>query len=121
MPNRTVNPYSNPETVDAMTDERDPVAGPYVSQAADQHGHAPVPALTSRRREPPSALDPVIDVADLSVFYGSYEAVRDVSFGIGYRQITALIGPSGCGKSTVLRCFNRMNDLIAGARVTGKI
>jgi phosphate transport system ATP-binding protein len=93
----------------------------YVSQAAEEHAHAPVPQLESHRRQPPTALDPVIDVADLSVYYGSYEAVRGVSFAMGYRQITALIGPSGCGKSTVLRCFNRMNDLIVGARVTGKI
>jgi phosphate transport system ATP-binding protein len=119
--NRTLHPYSDPETANAVTDERDVVEGSYVSQAVDRHGHAPVPQPESRRRETPSALDPVIEVADLSVYYGSYQAVREVSFGIGYRQITALIGPSGCGKSTVLRCFNRMNDLIAGARVTGKI
>jgi phosphate transport system ATP-binding protein len=87
----------------------------------EEHGPAPVPQPGRRRRAAQSALDPVIDVADLSVFYGSYEAVRDVTMAIGHRQITALIGPSGCGKSTVLRCFNRMNDLIPGARVTGKI
>ncbi|HZB33044.1 MAG TPA: phosphate ABC transporter ATP-binding protein PstB [Streptosporangiaceae bacterium] len=65
--------------------------------------------------------DTVFEVADLSVYYGDYEAVRDVTMAIGRRQITAMIGPSGCGKSTVLRCFNRMNDLIPGARVSGKI
>uniref|UniRef100_UPI0026DA5138 phosphate ABC transporter ATP-binding protein PstB n=1 Tax=Actinomadura soli TaxID=2508997 RepID=UPI0026DA5138 len=72
-------------------------------------------------REPPGLADPVFQVSDLSVFYGDYEAVRDVTMSIGHRQITAMIGPSGCGKSTVLRCFNRMNDLIPGARVNGKI
>jgi phosphate transport system ATP-binding protein len=69
----------------------------------------------------PSSLDPVFTVTDLSVFYGAYEAVRDVNLVIGKREITAMIGPSGCGKSTVLRCFNRMNDLISEARVAGKI
>jgi len=63
----------------------------------------------------------VFDLADLQVFYGSHHAVRDVSMQIHRKQITAFIGPSGCGKSTVLRCFNRMNDLIAGARVEGRI
>jgi phosphate transport system ATP-binding protein len=64
---------------------------------------------------------PVLDVEDLSVFYGGYQAVRNVTMPIGEHQITALIGPSGCGKSTVIRCFNRMNDLIPGARVEGKL
>jgi phosphate transport system ATP-binding protein len=67
------------------------------------------------------ALDPVFTVSGLSVFYGDYEAVRGVDLTVGNREITAMIGPSGCGKSTVLRCFNRMNDLIPGTKVTGKI
>ncbi|MFC7304240.1 phosphate ABC transporter ATP-binding protein PstB [Streptomyces monticola] len=68
-----------------------------------------------------SLSSPVFDIGGLSVHYGGHEAVRDVNLSIGQRQITAMIGPSGCGKSTVLRCFNRMNDLIPSARVTGKI
>jgi phosphate transport system ATP-binding protein len=63
----------------------------------------------------------VFDVADLAVNYGSFRAVRDVNLSIGHNEITAFIGPSGCGKSTVLRCFNRMNDLVEGAKVTGTI
>jgi len=63
----------------------------------------------------------VFELADVSIFYGSYQAVREVNMTVHSRQITALIGPSGCGKSTVLRCLNRMNDLIPGARVEGKI
>ncbi|MEU7579771.1 phosphate ABC transporter ATP-binding protein PstB [Streptomyces sp. NPDC041068] len=63
----------------------------------------------------------VFDLKDLSVFYGDYEAVREVNLAVRQRQITALIGPSGCGKSTVIRCLNRMNDLIPGARVAGKV
>ncbi len=58
--------------------------------------------------------------SDVSVFYGDYEAVRGVDAAGRPHQITALIGPSGCGKCTVLRCFNRMNDLIPGARVRGQ-
>jgi phosphate transport system ATP-binding protein len=63
----------------------------------------------------------VLDVDGLSVYYGSFRAVRDVELDIRRGEITAFIGPSGCGKSTVLRCFNRMNDLIPGARVEGAI
>jgi phosphate transport system ATP-binding protein len=74
-----------------------------------------------RRREVPAEIDAVIEVGDVSVYYGDYEAVRGVDMQVGYNEITAMIGPSGCGKSTVLRCFNRMNDLIPGARVEGKI
>ncbi|MFC9245702.1 phosphate ABC transporter ATP-binding protein PstB [Streptomyces sp. NPDC057136] len=72
-------------------------------------------------REAPSLTSPVFEVGSLSVFYGDHEAVRDVNMNVGHRQITAMIGPSGCGKSTVLRCFNRMNDLVPGARVAGKV
>jgi len=63
----------------------------------------------------------VFDVADLSVYYGTFRAVRDVTVQINRHEITAFIGPSGCGKTTVLRCFNRMNDLIDIARVEGKV
>ncbi|MGH8874147.1 MAG: phosphate ABC transporter ATP-binding protein, partial [Acidimicrobiia bacterium] len=63
----------------------------------------------------------VFEVQGLNVYYGSFQAVRDVSLPIRQNEITALIGPSGCGKTTVLRCFNRMNDLIETARVEGKI
>jgi phosphate transport system ATP-binding protein len=63
----------------------------------------------------------VFDVKDLSVYYGSFRAVRDVELSIHNHEVTAFIGPSGCGKTTVLRCFNRMNDLIDSARVDGSI
>ena len=63
----------------------------------------------------------VFDVRDVSVYYGDFRAVRNITLPIRQNEITALIGPSGCGKSTVLRCFNRMNDLIQGARVEGKV
>src|SRR5215217_6862776 len=63
----------------------------------------------------------VVSILDLQVFYGNFLAVTGVTFDVPKHQITALIGPSGCGKSTVLRCINRMNDLIPGARVEGQI
>jgi phosphate transport system ATP-binding protein len=63
----------------------------------------------------------VFDVRDLAVYYGTFRAVRDVELTIRHNQITAFIGPSGCGKTTVLRCFNRMNDLITTARVEGTL
>jgi phosphate transport system ATP-binding protein len=63
----------------------------------------------------------IFDVRKVSAYYGAFRAVRDVSLEVYGNQITALIGPSGCGKSTVLRTFNRMNDLIEGARLEGSI
>jgi phosphate transport system ATP-binding protein len=63
----------------------------------------------------------VFDLEDVSVFYGTFRAVRDIAVPVRKNEITALIGPSGCGKSTVLRSLNRMNDLIEGARVEGRV
>lgn len=57
---------------------------------------------------------------DLDFFYGDFQAIHNVSIEFFQNRVTALIGPSGCGKSTYLRCLNRMNDLIAGTRVSGK-
>ena len=64
---------------------------------------------------------PVFEAAGLSVYYGAFRAVREVNLTVRRQQVTAFIGPSGCGKTTVLRCFNRMNDLIDIARVEGSI
>jgi phosphate transport system ATP-binding protein len=66
-------------------------------------------------------VDYAVELKKVSVYYGSYRAVNEVSFPIERNKITALIGPSGCGKSTVLRSINRMNDLVPGARVEGEI
>ncbi len=65
--------------------------------------------------------DAMFRCLDLDVFYGKHQALRSISMDVGSREITALIGPSGCGKSTLIRSFNRMNDLIGGARVEGTI
>ena len=62
-----------------------------------------------------------IDVEDLNVYYGDFLAVEDVNMTIEPRSVTAFIGPSGCGKSTFLRTLNRMHEVIAGARVEGKV
>jgi len=68
-----------------------------------------------------TATDTVLRADNLSVFYGNFKAVRDVNLNIYKNKITAFIGPSGCGKSTVLRCFNRLNDLIPGTHIEGRI
>lgn len=79
------------------------------------------PAASQTTGDTPSVGDAVFSARNLNVFYGSYRAVRDANLEINANEITAFIGPSGCGKTTVLRCFNRMNDLIAGARVEGTL
>jgi phosphate transport system ATP-binding protein len=65
--------------------------------------------------------DTCVQVRNLNFYYGAHRALQDIHLRIPRRQVTALIGPSGCGKSTFLRCLNRMNDLIDGARVEGSI
>jgi len=64
---------------------------------------------------------PIIDVKTLSLWYGKFRALQDVTIDIEINRITALIGPSGCGKSTFLRTLNRMNDLIGGVRIVGTV
>jgi phosphate transport system ATP-binding protein len=63
----------------------------------------------------------VIELLDVSCYYGAFRAVKDVTVTAAKREVTALIGPSGCGKTTLLRTFNRMNDLIPSFRATGQI
>jgi phosphate transport system ATP-binding protein len=65
--------------------------------------------------------DAVFNVKHLNLSYGSFKALKDINMDVKRNQVTALIGPSGCGKSSLLRCFNRMNDLVDVARVEGKI
>jgi len=93
------------------------------------HG-SPAPQLVVEPRTAPRTMPvevpagdltaPILETRGLSIHYGATTAVREVSLGIPERQVVAFIGPSGCGKSSLLRSFNRMNDLIPGARVTGK-
>ena len=93
------------------------------------------PAISLRLDRPPGAdaapgpvmaADAVAEATavrlrDVSIYYGSFRAVRDVSFDVPKHAITALIGPSGSGKSTLLRAINRMNDLVPGARLEGEV
>jgi phosphate transport system ATP-binding protein len=113
---------------------------PPVSLAAGSHdgdstltelesvGAAETPAVTFRAAvdatdgaRVPEPREVVLELQDLSCYYGSFRAVRDISLSIERNRITAIIGPSGCGKSTLLRSFNRMNDLVPSAHVDGKI
>jgi phosphate transport system ATP-binding protein len=93
--------------------------------ATRQNVALPEPAAIAEagRSAQPSAgtSTPIFDVNGVSIYYGSFRAVTNVSLTIYEHQITAFIGPSGCGKTTVLRTLNRMNDLVPGARVEGDV
>jgi len=65
--------------------------------------------------------DSIMELRNVDIYYGSYKAVRGVNLDIPRNQVTAFIGPSGCGKSTILRCLNRLNDLIPVFHLTGEI
>ena len=92
-------------------------------EAAD--GHAPairITALSDREVAADGVVpEAVIELQDVSCWYGSFRAVRNVDISIARHRITALIGPSGCGKSTLIRTMNRMNDLVPGYRTEGWI
>jgi len=88
----------------------------------DQSVDAPLlEPQVDNQRDLPTEPSGVMECEDLNVYYGDFHAVHDVNLIFGRHEITALIGPSGCGKTTVLRCLNRMNDLVAGARVAGRV
>src|SRR5690349_21649889 len=86
-----------------------------LARALDMEGMA-------RDRDRSPAQEPIaLEVQNLNLYYGSKQALRNISLTIPQKKVTAFIGPSGCGKSTLLRCFNRMNDLIDGCRTEGAI
>ena len=62
-----------------------------------------------------------MDVSHMDLFYGDYQALRDINLSFIEHNVTAMIGPSGCGKSTLLKSLNRMNDLVEGCKITGRI
>lgn len=62
-----------------------------------------------------------INIKDLNLYYGDFQALKNINLDIPNRKITAFIGPSGCGKSTLLKSLNRMNDLVDGCKITGEI
>ena len=86
----------------------------------DSHPTASAAPQTSTR-DLPVFENPVVEVEDFRLYYGSKQALYDIQMSIPRGQTTAFIGPSGCGKSTLLRCFNRMNDLIDTVRVEGAL
>ena len=87
--------------------------------SAEPTGVEPAPAANQPATHESSSA--VFALTDLEVHYGAFRAVGGVSLEIRKHEITAFIGPSGCGKSTVLRCLNRMNDVIPSARVGGQV
>jgi phosphate ABC transporter ATP-binding protein len=99
----------------------------YVTDGSETIGthRAPVNSTTVQAdrhdRTLPTAPNPIMECADVNVYYGDFRAVSGVDLAFGRHEVTALIGPSGCGKSTLLRSLNRMNDLILGARVEGSV
>jgi phosphate transport system ATP-binding protein len=110
-----------------MPDPTSTVTGSEDHHVIDEDGETlfrePEPVITDAgdTEEPIDEQAAVFDIRDLSVFYGDFRAVRNVDLVIRRHEITAFIGPSGCGKTTVLRCLNRMNDLVPSARVEGQI
>ncbi|MGI6005139.1 MAG: phosphate ABC transporter ATP-binding protein PstB [Christensenellales bacterium] len=62
-----------------------------------------------------------IEIKDVDLFYGDFQALKDVSINLTQKEVSAFIGPSGCGKSTLLKCLNRMNDLIENCRIVGQV
>jgi len=111
----------NPQEGDDLTTNTDTTSIESATEAAIVEQAARVAKASEAAAIPRDQQPLIFDVEQLTVYYGSFRAVRGVDLDIRQNQITALIGPSGCGKSTVLRCFNRMNDLIETARVEGKV
>ena len=77
--------------------------------------------LNPRAQAAPILESPMVEIDRLSLYYGPTRALTDVSMSIPKHRVTAYIGPSGCGKTTLLRCINRMNDLVDGVRIVGTI
>jgi phosphate transport system ATP-binding protein len=99
----------------AETDRRDETVLPQGEAASEE-------SFTPTVTAPKAPVGPTkIAARDISVFYGEKQALHGISLDIPDKTVTAFIGPSGCGKSTFLRCINRMNDTIQGAKVTGQI
>ena len=103
----------------------DPTTAPTIA-SRDGNGTAGTGATSSGPADDaptadPAAAPPVLALDGVSFYYGAFRAVKDISIEMPTHRITALIGPSGCGKSTLLRTINRMNDMIPGTRLEGRI
>lgn len=112
-------PVKTADTAKPMTTEPDSAAA---APDADDNAQPPAPLVDQPAAAGESEV-PVtrIETRNLCVFYGSVQALRDISLSVPQNRVTALIGPSGCGKSTFLRCLNRMNDMVEGTRVVGDV
>jgi len=109
---------------DAMTLVSPPPAAPDTDhREAVEHAAQAIAATAAASARPAVVVGapPKLEMRDVNIYYGTKRAVRGVDLAIPPNAVTAFIGPSGCGKSTILRCFNRMNDLIPGARVEGSV
>jgi phosphate transport system ATP-binding protein len=91
------------------------VESPKITIAATQSERDPSKPMTSELAKP------IIEVDQVNFFYGDKQALKSINIQVAERKATAFIGPSGCGKTTLLRCLNRMNDLVLNTRVTGEI
>jgi phosphate transport system ATP-binding protein len=113
------------ETEEATLAPEQPVpAGPRISLVTEHMDEAARIAAAEGDQPTTPEFEPeqvVFQLSKLSCFYGSFRAVRDITLQVPRNHVTAIIGPSGCGKSTLIRSFNRMNELIDGARVEGQI
>ena len=78
-------------------------------------------AVSSKKKKAANQSKAKLGTKEVNLYYGKFHALRNISLEISERAITSIIGPSGCGKSSYLRLFNRMNDLITGARVEGRV
>jgi phosphate transport system ATP-binding protein len=103
-----------------MDEQHEPNAAITDQPAPVQPTSAPAIGAEVATRSPVET-ETVFEAEGVSIYYGDFRAVTDVSFDIQQYEITAFIGPSGCGKTTVLRTLNRMNDLVDGARVEGDV
>ncbi len=91
---------------------------------AEPDANTKMPTSEDAQLEPADAMDfsdPLFALENVSFWYGSKQALGDITIKLPVNRVTALIGPSGCGKSTLLRCLNRMNELIPGVRLTGQV
>ena len=89
--------------------------------AEQRHTAEGLASLATQHQETIAGRETIFELRDLSVSYSGSAAVGEVTLNVHEHLVTALIGPSGCGKTTILRCLNRMNDLVPGARVDGQV
>lgn len=114
-------PVKTADTAKPMTTEPDSAAATPAPDA-DDNAQPPAPLVDQPAAAGESEVSVTrIETRNLCVFYGSVQALRDISLSVPQNRVTALIGPSGCGKSTFLRCLNRMNDMVEGTRVMGDV